>query len=96
LLRSTYQKGDVSIFEEVLVVSYERIIGWISAQVDALLGSTDRELILRLAKDSGAGPPWKAEVVVRLCGSMESIETMEDALERTGEMILPLPPQETM
>jgi hypothetical protein len=35
LLRPTYQKGNISIFEEVLVVSYERIIGWIGAQVDA-------------------------------------------------------------
>jgi hypothetical protein len=66
------------------------------ADVDAsLLGSTGRELI-RLAKDSGPEAPWKAEVVVRLCGSVESIETMEGALERTGETMLSLPPQETM
>jgi Holliday junction resolvase len=56
------------------------------------LGSTDRELI-RLLRD-----PWKAEVVIRLCasGSIESIETMEDVVERTGETMLSLPPQETM
>jgi hypothetical protein len=35
LVRPTYQKGNVSIFEEVFVVSYERIIGWIGALVDA-------------------------------------------------------------
>jgi hypothetical protein len=64
--------------------------------VDAsLLGSTGKELI-RLAKDSGPGARWKAEVVVRSCGSMESIETTEGALERTGETMLSLPPQETM
>jgi hypothetical protein len=57
------------------------------------LGSTVRELIC-LAEDSGAGAPWT--VVVRLCGSMEFIETMEDVLEITGEMIRSFPPQETM
>ena len=57
------------------------------------LGSIDRELI-RLAEDSGARVPWT--VIVRLCGSMESIETMEDVLEMSGEMMLSLPPQETM
>jgi hypothetical protein len=57
------------------------------------LGSTGKELI-RLAKDSGAGAPWTA--VVRLCGSMESIETMEDVLETSGEVMWSLPPQETM
>ena len=63
------------------------------ADVDtSLLGSTDRVLI-RLTR---AGAPWEAEVAVRLCGSMESIETMEGALERTGEIILSLLPQETM
>jgi hypothetical protein len=66
------------------------------ADIDVPLGSTDRELI-RLAKDSGGGAPSpKAEVVVwRLCESMESMETIEDALERTGETMLSLPPQET-
>jgi hypothetical protein len=70
-------------------------LGWALADVNVSLplGSTDRELI-RLAKDSEAGTPWKAEVVVRLC--MESIETMEDALETTGETMLSLLPQETM
>ena len=63
------------------------------ANVSLPLGSTDRELI-RLAEDSAAGAPWT--LVVRLCGSMESIETMEDALELTGEMMWSLPPQETM
>ena len=65
------------------------------ANVSFPLGLTDRELI-RLAKDSSGGAPSKAEVVVWcLCGSMESIETMEDALE-TGETMLSLPPQETI
>ena len=60
------------------------------------LGPIDRELI-RLAKDSGGGAPWKAEVVVwRLCGSTESTETMEGVLERTGETMWSLSPQETM
>ena len=50
------------------------------------LGSTDRELI-RLAEDPEAGAPWTA--VVCLCGSMESIEIMEDegVLEMSGEMV---------
>ena len=60
------------------------------------LGPIDRELI-RLAKGSGGGAPWKAEVVVwRLCGSTESTETMEGALERTGETMWSLSPQETI
>jgi hypothetical protein len=57
------------------------------------LGSTDREL-MRLAEDSGAEAP--STVVVRLCGSMELIETMEDVLEMSGEMMWSLPPQESM
>ena len=64
--------------------------------VDAsLLGSTGRELI-RLSKDSRPGVPWKAEVVVWRYGGMEPIETIEYAVERTGETMLSLPPQETM
>ena len=35
LVRLTYQKGNVSIFEEVFVVSYELFIGWIGALVVA-------------------------------------------------------------
>jgi hypothetical protein len=69
---------------------------WMPADVDAsLLGSTDRKLI-RLANDSAPGARWKAEVVVRSCGSMGSIKTIESALERTGEKMLSLPLQETM
>jgi len=63
------------------------------ANVSLPLGSTDRELI-RLAKDSGPGVPWTA--VVRLCGSMESKERVEDVLEISGETTWSLPPQETM
>ena len=66
----------------------------VDVNVSLPLGSTDRELI-RLLQVSDL---WKAEVVIRLCasGSMESIETMEDVLQRTGETMLSLPPQETM
>jgi hypothetical protein len=63
------------------------------------LGSANRELI-RLAKDSGAGPvaSWTFEDVSRSSERTESTETMEGVLEveGTGEMTCSLPPQETM
>jgi hypothetical protein len=65
--------------------SAESALGQVPGDVNVSLplGSTDREFI-HLAEDSEAGVPW---TVVRLCGSMESIETMEDVLEITGEMM---------
>jgi hypothetical protein len=63
------------------------------------LGSANRELI-RLAKDSGAGPvaSWTVEDVSRSSERIESTETMEGVLEveGTGEMTCSLSPQETM
>ena len=62
------------------------------------LGSANRELI-RLAKDSRAGPPvasWTIEESSSLCERIESTETMEGVLEGTGEMTCSLRPQETM
>jgi hypothetical protein len=62
-------------------------------------GSANREL-MRLAKDSGAGPvaSWTVEDVSRSSERIESTETMEGVLEveGTGEMTCSLPPQETM
>jgi len=62
-----------------------------NVDVSLPLDSADKEPI-SLAEDPGAAR-WTAEVVVRLCRSMESIETIDDALERTGEMMWSLPPQ---
>ena len=62
------------------------------------LCSANRELI-RLAKDSGAGPvaSWTVEDVSRSCERTESTETMEGELEGTGEITCSLPPpQETI
>jgi len=65
------------------------------------LGSANRELI-RLAKDSGAGPvassSWTFEDVSRSSERTESTETMEGVLEveGSGEMTCSLLPQETM
>jgi hypothetical protein len=75
--------------------SAESALAYVLADINVSLplGSTDREL-MHLAEDSGAGAPWT--VVVSLCESMESIETMEDVLEMSGEMMWSLPPQETM
>lgn len=74
--------------------SAESALGYLLADfnVSLPLGSTDGELI-RLTRDSRMGAPWTA--VVRLCGSMESIETMEDVLELTGEIMSSLPPKES-
>jgi len=60
-------------------------------------GSTDREL-MRLAKDSGAGPvaSWRVEDVSRSCERKESRESMEGVLEGTGEMTCSLSPQKTV
>jgi hypothetical protein len=60
------------------------------------LGSANRELI-RLVKDSGAGPVASRDVS-RSSERIESTETMEGVLEveGTGEMRCSLAPQETM
>ena len=74
-------------------------LGWVLAGVDVSLPLGSIEELIRLIQDSvarGALASCTTENVSRLYGNMESTETMEGVLERTGETLLSLPPQETM